>query len=603
MGASASTSGSSLTTANADPLLIVGVTLLIIMMLVINVYTLVYWQHPDDRNESYFAKGIIIFGLQLSSMSVLMLPIGTSSPRTFHIQKRVEIQLNVPPFQILPHPAQHHHHHHHPPPDVANNAGNPSCDSGASASSIYCGGIDMLTVWEALFCLIALVFIVFIPFATFYYESDDGTLLNPGGKKKSRLLSALAYESLVVIGFLCMLLSLYYTQAATSIPITQMELSFSNAVTATYTAPVGSGVLSFLSQTLTDNELAVISTKYTKADKFISYQVGFAVYVIALSGWIGWWLFAVFAGVGLAVLPFDMFVAFVYRPRILAPDELATKEAEVQERTNELLEITVMLKRERMAFSQGRANRADKRGRLITDRLEINRLTQMVFLLESDVVELRSCKTVNDGYNPLVPFAKLFAGLIFTTISIMWILQIFFSMLISPPPSQLLNVYLIQFDGWFPMFGNITYAIFSLYLLFATVAGCFKIGLSFLCIKIHPMEVGGTYVNSFLFNLGVILVCTIPIIHFCTQAFAGYARNSDSYLLFNLQIQYLTFYSQFFVKNVFTWIIILSFFIAFVYQIYRPRPKASSTEDFKATLAKRGADYSVVAGGEAAGGK
>lgn len=67
-----------MTTANADPLLIVGVTLLIIMMLVINVYTLVYWQHPDDRNESYFAKGIIIFGLQLSSMSVLMLPIGTS---------------------------------------------------------------------------------------------------------------------------------------------------------------------------------------------------------------------------------------------------------------------------------------------------------------------------------------------------------------------------------------------------------------------------------------------------------------------------------------------------------------------------------------------
>ena len=460
----------------------------------------------------------------------------------------------------------------------------------------------MLVVWEALFCLIALIFVVFIPFATFYYESDDGTLLNPGAKKKSRIFSAIAYESLVIIGFLCMLLALYYTQAATNIPIQQYSTAFSNAVAASYTAPAGSGVMSFLSQTLTDNELVLISTQYTKSSKFVSYQVGFAVYVIALSGWIGWWLFAVFTGVGLATLPFDLFVAFIYRPRILAPDELATKEAEVQERTNELLEITVMLKRERMAFSQGHANRADKRSKLITDRLEINRLTQMVFLLESDVFELRSCKTVNDGYNPLVPFAKLFAAFIFTTISIMWILQIFFSLLISPPPNQLLNVYLIQFDSWFPMFGNITYAIFSLYLLFATVAGCFKIGLSFLCIKIHPMEVGGTYINSFLFNLGIILVCTIPIIHFCTQAFAGYARNSDSFLLFNLQIQYLTFYSQFFVKNVFTWIIIVCFFIAFVYQIYRPRPKASSAEDFKSALAKRGADYTSVPD-KAAGGK
>jgi len=551
----------SLTAANTDPLLIVGITLLILMVMVINVYTLVYWQHPDDRNESYFAKFIIVFGLQLSSMCVLMLPI-----------------------------------------DVANNGGSISCDSGAAASTIYCGGIDMLSVWEVLFLAIAFVFVVFIPFCTFYYEADDGTLLNPGGKKKSRFLSAAAYETLVIVGFLCMLLSLYYTVATADIPIKQYQGAFTNMVTKTYTANAGSALLDFMDMTLSDDELALVESGWTKSNSLLSYQVGFPVYVIALSGWIGWWLFAVFTGVGLVVLPLDMFLAFIYRPKLLAPDELATKDAEVQERTAEILEITIMLKRERMAFAVGSNSRADKRTRILTDRMEINRLTQMVFLLERDVRELRGCKTIQDGYNPLVPWAQLFAGLVFTTISIMWILQIFMSMVIVPSPGQLLNVYLIQFDTWFPMFGNITYAIFSLYLLFATVAGCFKIGLRFICMKVHPMEIGGTYVNSFLFNLGIILLCTIPIVHFCVQAFEGYARNTDSFLLFNIQIKYLTFYGQFFTKNVFTYIILSSFFATVAYLCWRPRDTASSADEFKTALARRGADtYAVVPAGEEKG--
>ncbi len=61
---------------SADPLLVVGISLLIFIMLIINVYILVYWQHPEDKNESYLAKLLIIYGLQLSAVSVLMLPVG-----------------------------------------------------------------------------------------------------------------------------------------------------------------------------------------------------------------------------------------------------------------------------------------------------------------------------------------------------------------------------------------------------------------------------------------------------------------------------------------------------------------------------------------------
>ena len=62
--------------SDPDPMLVVGIALLIFIMLIVNVYVLVYWQHPEDKNESILAKLLIIYGLQLSAVSVLMLPVG-----------------------------------------------------------------------------------------------------------------------------------------------------------------------------------------------------------------------------------------------------------------------------------------------------------------------------------------------------------------------------------------------------------------------------------------------------------------------------------------------------------------------------------------------
>ena len=59
-----------------DPLIVVGMAILIVVILVVNVYILAYYTHPEDKNESYLAKALVVFGLQLSAMSVLMLPIG-----------------------------------------------------------------------------------------------------------------------------------------------------------------------------------------------------------------------------------------------------------------------------------------------------------------------------------------------------------------------------------------------------------------------------------------------------------------------------------------------------------------------------------------------
>ena len=87
-------------------------------------------QHPDDKNEAYLPKILVLLGFTLSQACILLLPL-----------------------------------------DVANKDGYAGC---AGYDTSVCGGLDMQGFWEGVYIAI-LVFVVFlIPFAIFYYEADDG---------------------------------------------------------------------------------------------------------------------------------------------------------------------------------------------------------------------------------------------------------------------------------------------------------------------------------------------------------------------------------------------------------------------------------------------
>lgn len=456
------------------------------------------------------------------------------------------------------------------------------CDSGSllPSGNTFCGGIDMFAFWESMFCMICFVVVVLIPFATYYYDGDSEDLTSKEMVKISKFWPAFWKECIVISVFLLILLALYFTKSLTYIPVKEYVVPLASVQNFTYTRSPGESPYAFLPQTIslsefTDQEVLAVNQSY------IQYPVTFAVYLIGLFGWLGWWFYSFFVGVGLSSFPFDFICAYIWRPRTLAPDEYAAVEIELQDRCNEILDITMMLKRDRM---DGGFTKNELRKRYVTDRIEVNKLSQMVFLLERDVEEFRACKTAEVDYNPLIPYAKLAVGIFFGIVSFLWILQIILSILTKPAASPFLSLYLISFDSWFPMFGNLTYALFSLYLLVCTVKGCFKLSVRFFCIKIQPMQIGGTMVDAFLFNLGIVLLCTIPLIHFCVLAFAGYTVNTDVFYLFAVQVEYLHFFGQFYTHNVFVWLILLSAMCVLPYFFFRPRDKASSTEDFKKSL-------------------
>jgi LMBR1 domain-containing protein 1 len=108
--------------------LVIVAVVVSVLMLLVSVYLLVYYQHPDDANQAYFPKLVIVLGLTVAILSILMLPA-----------------------------------------DVANRQ---------ACRKAVCSGacnltLPMRTLWLVVYIVdVVLVFLI-IPFAMFYYEGDQ----------------------------------------------------------------------------------------------------------------------------------------------------------------------------------------------------------------------------------------------------------------------------------------------------------------------------------------------------------------------------------------------------------------------------------------------
>ncbi|CAL5362445.1 unnamed protein product [Camellia sinensis] len=110
-------------------------------------------------------------------------------------------------------------------------------------------------------------------------------------------------------------------------------------------------------------------------------------------------------------------------------------------------------------------------------------------------------------------------------VSVAWIAHIVIYLLINPPLSPFLNGVFIKLDDVWGLLGTAAFAFFCFYLLLAVIAGAMMLGMRLVFITIHPMKWGATLMNSFLFNVGLILLCSIS--WYCSlkeAASAAYAQ-------------------------------------------------------------------------------
>jgi LMBR1 domain-containing protein 1 len=108
--------------------LIIVVGAVALLTAALSVYLIIIYQHPEDRNQAWFPKIVVLLGLCVSIWTVLLFPL-----------------------------------------DVANQQ---SC--GIDLPLVDCSTtFPMQEIWEALYIANMLLVFMLIPFSVFYYEADS----------------------------------------------------------------------------------------------------------------------------------------------------------------------------------------------------------------------------------------------------------------------------------------------------------------------------------------------------------------------------------------------------------------------------------------------
>ncbi|KAJ3424926.1 limr family protein -related [Anaeramoeba flamelloides] len=389
------------------------------------------------------------------------------------------------------------------------------------------GGIDFSIILQIFLLATAVFVIAIVPFTTFYYENVEDEDVHT-------IRSALMWTgaTIFISGLFIGLMYAFLGYAV--LPVTQLSCELQDDT----------------------NEATTVALE--GATKNISWTVRISpsVYIIAFISFLGYIAFSIFGGIGLIALPFDLIRAFRSRPKPLELDEYAFFKRKLNARANELIETGREIEKK---GKEGRKNRK-----------KYNKFRAQVYLLEEDYQKLVVAYKERGG-NPFKYWAKLIGGIVGSILSLFWLLHIILYMFIDPPASLFLNKYLILLDNAFSLFGTITYALFSFYLLFCTIKGCIKFGLRVLWIPIHPIKYQDTMMSSLLFNTALILVCSVAVTQFCSTAFKDYIRLTAIEMLYGTQISNLKFFS--YVFDVLLYVFFVFAGLTFIYLLIKPKDR------------------------------
>ncbi|KAG1371533.1 LIMR family protein [Cocos nucifera] len=470
--------------------LVIVAVVVSVLVLLVSVYLLVNYQHPDDVNQAYFPKLVVILGLSVATISILMLPA-----------------------------------------DVANRQ--------ACRHAIYNGAcnltLPMKTLWLAVYIADAVLVFFIIPFAMFYYEGDQDKSV------AKRLKSALLWvvTSAIVCGLvLGILYALVGKVDFTVRHLSSSVRSFPNSWTG----------LSSSQPCLTPlTRQCAAYTASASSEKTWTMRTSFPEYVVALATVVGSVLFSIFGGVGIACLPLGLIFAFIRRPKAVITRSQYIKEAtELGKKARELKKAAEALHQEERNGNKGRKWRKN-----------VKAVEKELLLLEDDTKALEEMYPQGEkaettwALTVLGYLGKLVLGIVGLIVSVAWVAHIVIYLLIDPPLSPFLNEVFIKLDDAWGLLGTAAFAFFCFYLLLAVIAGAMMLGLRLIFITIHPMKWGGTLMNSFLFNVGLILLCSMSVIQFCATAFGYYARATAAQEIFGHTLQSLRGIKYLYKYNVF----------------------------------------------------
>lgn len=442
------------------------------------------------------------------------------------------------------------------------------------------GGLQIDILWQIIFMLTALYVVLLVPFAFFFYESD----VDP--EEKTTGCSSQGCEAVkLTIGFFlifAMILVLMFVFLSTAeIPISTIVQN-NNLI-----QPIQGASIAYQPCCAAD-DTACTTGRVCSSDT-LDITVTFPVFVLALLSFLGWFFFANFSAIGLMALPLDLINEWRTRPVQLKIKDYNAMKLQIGRRAKMLREIGEQIQSDGIEASGRKQSRKDRK----QARTVFNRFEQAVYMLKKDFRYLEISQKLKGG-NPIWYWAKLFMGCIGIVLSLSWVIHISVFILPNPPADPMLNTLFIELDNAFPLLGTFAFALWSLWLLWCTLKGCFKLGVRIpFILKIYPMELHNTMMNAFLANTWILLLCSVPCVQFCAEAFSVYARSTQIDLIFGSQIKYLQFFKYFFENDVFIIYLLSITGLTLILLWFKPRDKSKDIEKRLQDVAKGKGDLGL----------
>ena len=416
-------------------------------------------------------------------------------------------------------------------------------------------GLNMKVLWYILFISIMVYVLILFPISSSYYETDEDWSCC------EKITHSLSWFLVYIIFFGGLSLVLYFTIGKAEIPI--------NSITCNYNDFIITPSNIDISKLNNITKICNISE-----DKFLEIQVSFIVYAIAILSFVSWIVFSFFGGIGLAAVPLDFFYDFCTRPKSMIGTNLKKRKKILFRELEELKllgnELTEMEQRgaNHRCFIFGERRRYDNKKHEYVARYAL--AEEEFHIVNASIESKLKNNCVVLCYYCLIPF-----GVISSIFTVLWLIQFccsYFYIKNGRPGYPFLSYLLIFFqDESVSFLSFFIFALLCLYLLFCLIKGNFKFGVRILCCwSIHPMKKDKTYMNSFIFNVSLILLGSCAITQFCTDCLYDYVSFTDIDSMFNVMIKNLKFFYIFYKYHIFQYIFSGVFVLSFVYLIIRP---------------------------------
>ena len=135
------------------------------------------------------------------------------------------------------------------------------------------------------------------------------------------------------------------------------------------------------------------------------------------------------------------------------------------------------------------------------------------------------------------------------------------------PRSEFLNDLFVFIEFKLARFiATILFTLISAYILLTVLKGNLKFGMRFLFfMPIHTMKIRRTFINSFLFNSILIMLCTPAIIMFIVELFEAYLRLTSTVFVFSVLVKKMDFFKFFYEKKIFIYFYLFWSLMTFLY--------------------------------------